>query len=473
MRWNVKLMPVLKLMVGLLALQMASSASSGGDFADSFPVPLSLRLAVPTQSARPFSDSAPVIRAQNAGLYGPAGYAPAGLPGMRSVAEPASMAPGAGGPPSAPGTVLSHPPGYAGVPEGSLPWPSVSPFQSKLSTHFNDNGTWFWENRNGQRRYFAGIEAMLFRLKSPDQALFGDTATAGFLGVDTAVTLGSRRGGENFFNRPFKTEGIRFHWGFWDPTDTGFELVAWWASDVFKRIHSPNGGFTVPAWDGIAGVDIDFSVETNFVYRQVAANAQITRMMHPIWKWGDDTLVLRPTYGARYFFLRERLSFDGITTTLFESSLDNSVKSQLFGPSVGLYATLGKGNFLKVTLGSKFILFVNHERQRLRGDNFLDENAPVPAFRFQDSRADTHVSPAFEQTVHFETKLFQYIPLLNRVRFLNDATLRGGLTFLSIGEVQRPNGSTEFRAWPLRPNLKTNRTEYNVFAWDVGILFEY
>ncbi len=233
-----------------------------------------------------------------------------------------------------------------------------------------------------------------------------------------------------------------------------------------------------------------FDGNFKLTYRQVMVNGQVNRMLRPIYRWGDAVTV-RPMWAARYNYIGEELNFAG--TGFFNnlqspSSIRNEIKSHLAGPAVGLHTVIG-GETLKVTLGSQFILFANHERQKLRGTNFggvaqrgLNANDPalnqalgVPFGNrsFRSTRKTTHISPAFEQTVHFEAHVFRLIPWVNRMRFFQDAKLRGGLTYLDIGNVARPAESIKYNALPLTPIVKTSRSKFSAFAWDIGLQFAY
>lgn len=425
----------------------------------------------------------------------PAGPGAVEIPGFHSVANPGAK--------------------HADAATYMQPWPGLSLFENRYRRLQNSNGLWQMETNNSRRRYFAGLNAMFFQMQSPEQSLVGDTGAHRLLGAfpdgaaktpdvdrDT-VTIKSQffvqniTGGTNFigkriFKFPFKTEGVRANWGFWDADDTGLETVAWWASDVFYEFalfeefdptnpppFSPRGPVIPARLPNGAAVSLFFDGSFTLRYRQSAANAQITRMMRTIWESGP--LRVRPMYGARYTLVREGMFFTGFdysdTITLpFQTTLASETTSHLAGPEVGLLGTLG-GDSFKVTIGSRFILYVNHERQRLNGNNFIDiftrQTFGNQNLRFDQQRDSTHLSPAFEQTVHFEAKLFQYVPGLNRIRAIREAKLRGGLTYLDIGLIARPNKSVRYNAFPGAPRLQTKRSKFSLLAWDVGLSFDY
>ena len=51
--------------------------------------------------------------------------------------------------------------------------------------------------------------------------------------------------------------------------------------------------------------------------------------------------------------------------------------------------------------------------------------------------------------------------------------MRGGLTYLDIGLMARPSKSVRFTAYPGSPTIQTKRSKFSLFAWDVGIQFDW
>ncbi len=174
----------------------------------------------------------------------PSGGAPFGPPPVYQAAygqPPGAMMPGvqpAGylqpGATGQPGGGAPH----GGIPDNFGPWPSISPFENRFSEHRIENGQWMQEINNSNRRYFAGVSAMMFRLHAPERTLFGseDAFSAlgglgnlGAIGSRDAFPIGGRSevSGEQIFNEAFSTVGIRANWGFWDPDGTGLEVIGW------------------------------------------------------------------------------------------------------------------------------------------------------------------------------------------------------------------------------------------------------
>lgn len=482
MRLKHGLTPVLGAFAMLAAVTTAGAQSGRSDRGDSGPLPFA---APGTAFVEPLTDvdtdDAPLFRANNA--YGP---------------PMSAYGPPPGGPvPGGYNAVPYDVPGYTGVPDGSNPWPAISPFESRFEEHTWMDGVWMRVTNNGRRKFFAGIQAMLFQLHKPQAKLFGDPSASKLQGPNPfgrdVIYTGSRAPwGERIFDEPFKTEGMRLNWGFWDPDDTGAEVVGWWASDVFEDFFMfPNfdpanppaynpRGVVVPTNNGTpAGTIMFFDGNFRIRYQQVAANAQFSRMLRPMWSW-RDAVKLRPMWGFRYTYIHERMIFSGHDffppTPPYRTDLTSKTTSNLFGPEIGLHTTIGSDAF-RFILGTRFILYVNLDEQQLAGNNMIDlDSLPLAAgvnLGFSHRRHTGHVSPAFEQTVHAELKVFQFIPIINRIDVLKNGKIRGGLTFLDIGEIVRPNQQIKFNSFPLFPILQTRRSKYSLLAWDVGLQFDY
>jgi hypothetical protein len=449
------------------------------------------------------SEVAPIsVRSQSPMAY-PPGYGPPG-----NVA-PSGYSDYAPDPTGGADNWNSSPPGPAsgpGVP-GMQPWPQVTPFEHRYSEHRNEGGLWMLRNNDASRKYHFGFAAALFQLAKPESTIFGDKFVASSRNLINAPPPppNDRRfipiGGSNYsfdsvFADTFNTAGLRVNWGYWDADDTGLELIGWWASQVTEDFDSfplfnPNSpppfmprGFAVPTNNGQpGGTLLFFDGSHSLRYRMLAANGQITKMARTIWEW-SDVVRIRPTYGARYTFIREGMFFHGYNyapmVNPYESFLSNDISTHLAGPEVGFHISAG-GGFFKITAGTKFILYVNHELQHLNGENFVDSGSlalqnPVPIpprLPFNDSRSTTHVSPAFEQTVHAEMKIFEWIPWVNRMDFFKNAKLQGGLTYLDIGEISRPSETIKYNSFPYYPQLKNGRSKFSALAWDVGLQFDY
>lgn len=432
-------------------------------------------------------DSAPVIRAQSGSptLVGPNGI----LPGTANFAGGESV-----------NAVPHDPSAVHAVPAdtGWNPWPGIQMYGERFRRLENEKGVWQYEARNDPRRYYSSIGAMFFHLRRPDRSLFGDDGAfiaeqannAG--GGRPIVRLGSAQfNGDSSLSHPFKTEGIRLAWGFRDADDTGLDVTAWWASDIresFKINPSFNAGAPpttqttgpiIPANDGQGGSVIFVDGRFDLAFQQTAANVQFNRIMAPFWHW-HRAISIHTAWGARYTFVKERMTMDGVdfisgTPDLTSQiNLNSAVTSHLAGPSIGLHYTVG-GDLLKFVFNTNVIFYVNHQRERLDGFGFDDDLTPTTGIgpNFHDRQNRTHFSPAFEQTVRAEAPVFSWIPYIRDMAFFRNAKLKGGVTFLTIGEFSRPNSIVDFRMAPLVPRLDERRDTWGFIAYDASLVFEY
>lgn len=431
---------------------------------------------------------------------GPAGATP--VPEYTAVLPPGADA-GAAGLPDLDAAV-------AAPPSSVYPWPKISPFDYRFSQHYRDKGMWHWDANNRPRQYYAGAAAWFPRFRKPEESLFGHKAflnlfvpgtgtdpnqppPSGFLDPVIVGTSTANYGGAHIFDRDLKTEAIRGHWGFINPDDSGLEITAWWASDVtenFKRgqqqdLTDPTLTIFPPAIPVQTGIDpvptgelLRFNRLFELSYSEEAFNAGIDYHYTPLvnFQW----LKIKPLVGFRYTFVKEKMNFHGFDEgpPAFASFLNTKIQSHLYGPEFGLRGEMG-GQALRVVGGVKAILYVNTENLEMDGDNF-GTAAQVNQFRFFASETffrqeehSTHLSPGIEGTVHFEANVFPYIPVLKKWHPLEKARLRGGFTYLVIGEVARPNTSVIHRGLPLVPELKTDRSAWHIVGWDVGLEWRF
>lgn len=464
MRLKQRLMPVVLAVTALAAFQTAcgqetNRPSDGG---------IGRLFSRPGQSL-----AHPVVRAQN-GMPAPP---PGGfLPGGAATGD------------------YYDPTAVQGIPPnpGTQPWPGISLFGERMRRLENVDGLWQYETRNEPRRFFGEIGAMIFELRKPERDLFGDPLVLARIGAQGRdfVRFGEKSSnGDSSFSHEMNSEGLKLRWGFWDADETGFEAIAWYATERFTRDRRfpdfnpfapppfmPRGP-VVAADDGMGGTVLFFDGNFNLRYSQQAANFHFHRMLPPFFSWNHDSFVVRPMWGARYTFLKERMTFGGFDffpTDPIGTSLDSRVRSNMAGPVLGLHYTLGS-DLLLFTFKSSFIFFVNHQERDLEGvgwaDIFTRPDGFVGAFSHSDS--STHFSLGFEQTVHLEIPIFKYVPYLNRSEFFRDAKLRGGVTYMWIDEVSRPNRTVTYNTFPRTPQLTGKRDAWSFIAYDVGVMFQW
>jgi len=147
----------------------------------------------------------------------------------------------------------------------------------------------------------------------------------------------------------------------------------------------------------------------------------------------------------------------------------------MFGPQVGLQFRLGGEN---VSLSGKttLALLMNNEDQELSGrgvgDPFTDLNYDN-TLRFSQDYNTTHLSPAIEQTLNFDMRLFHYIPVLRKMKVMEEARLRVGFTAMLIGEIARPQDQIVWVGQPFQPYLKEERTDWFAYGLNAGIHWKF
>jgi hypothetical protein len=111
----------------------------------------------------------------------------------------------------------------------------------------------------------------------------------------------------------------------------------------------------------------------------------------------------------------------------------------------------------------------------MEGDNFgTPAQVAIGTINsFSQTINTSHLSPAFEQTIHLEARVLQFIPFVNRYEVLRNAKFRTGFTWFNVAEVARPGRAVRFRGIPLQPEVKPDRSKWSFTAWDFGLTFTY
>lgn|GEM_PF-6929609 len=386
-------------------------------------------------------------------------------------------------------SVLPNPIQQGNSPAGFQGWPQISPYDSRYVEHYNENGLWFRESRApSNAKYDWGVNAVFFRLRQPEEALFGnkafrlaDSSTVGLL---DPIVIGRANGSDHTFDNDFKTEGIAAHFGMEKDDGTGMQISGWWATDVTEQFKvgqdaDPSDPATtiaspaIPVNNGAAGDQLRFNRLFRIRYSEEAFHAKVD-FMRRAW-WGRGSLIVRPMWGFHYLHLREGLLFDGVDgPALFSAALSSNIRSHLYGPHLGFQAKIGSDNF-RIVAGTRFILYVNSEKIRLTGSNFGNPTIVNTGFSgsFSKSTSNTHISPAFEQSIKLEAKLFSFVPVLNRVDILNNTTFQLGFTFFNVAEVARPGRSIVFNGLPLIPAIRVDRSKWSFNSLEGGFVVRY
>lgn len=275
--------------------------------------------------------------------------------------------------------------------------------------------------------------------------------------------------------------------------------------------------------DGRPGFVMPFDIYYRMQFETQLTGASVD------WFWSSiydkSNVMIRPVGGARFLQIRERFTFNGSdsgmgyaitpartttggTTTgagrvyapeaypanfdpeflipdVMNSHLTAGSRSILGGPEAGLRFDLGSDGF-KVWAQSKFGLLANHTNRDLSGFNIGDayyvangrtttvmprNNPALTSFSSQDS--STWISPMFEQSIFMKAPLFQFVPVLNKARCLNQAEFQAGYTLLVVGQVARPDQQINWQAYPVNPQLQHERSTYTNGTWSLGVEWAY
>ncbi|WP_298868912.1 hypothetical protein [uncultured Gimesia sp.] len=182
-----------------------------------------------------------------------------------------------------------------------------------------------------------------------------------------------------------------------------------------------------------------------------------------------------------------------IPVTPYTTVVDSRVDTDLAGPEIGFQFDLG-GDKLKIWGQTKFGIMANREKINLSGDNvgigiranpddtnrpkaLIDATATDPTPNaFTDASTHTHVSPIFEQSIFAEMAIFEHVPVLKRMKILEEAKFKVGYTYIAAGEIARPFDSIRWQGMPTRglfPSIEVKREKWNVGTWSVGIDWLY
>lgn len=177
----------------------------------------------------------------------------------------------------------------------------------------------------------------------------------------------------------------------------------------------------------------------------------------------------------------------------YTTIVDSDVDTNLAGPEIGIQFDLG-GDVFKVWGQTKFGIMANQEKIELSGDNvgmgiradpdnfdrpkaLIDPTADDPRPNaFSESRTHTHVSPIFEQSIFAEMAIFHHVPVLKRMKILEEAKFKVGYTYIIAGEIARPFDSIRWQGMPRRglfPSIDVERSKWSVGTWSVGVDWLY
>ena len=408
------------------------------------------------------------------------------------------------------------PVGHAAFQPQFQPYPEISPFmEQQFSQTTNENGLWQNSSNSRGRRYYFDLEYLDVETRKPNDAFLGYDELPPPPAFPTSPELFQPVDISDVLKHDLDTGGIRARFGYWNPDDSGFVMDAWWIAEATARHHrgyNPAPPFEagelwdtlgVPLFTGAGVITVPYDRYVEVAYETEAYGTSVSWLTTP-WLRGGSYRV-RPMWGARYMFLRERFGFIGADSALtllytddltgipgtegpnpfgnpaYEAFLDNRIKSHMFGPEIGMHYELGGSKFL-IGGYSKVALLGNREKVELRGNNIGDGfgdgfgglQSLFPADNPFYRREDTwHLSPAFEQNFFVEFPIFGIIPYLNKSWLFEDAKFRASYNFLIVGEVARPEDSFQWNGLPLYPEIDIERSHWFQRSWSVGVHWDF
>ena len=416
----------------------------------------------------------------------------------------------------------------AQIPPQAAPWPTISPFDTTYNQTYNDDGLWRQAiSFEPNRKKYVIIEALVRRARIPNREPIGDRGTYDLLGgtgtfqlatlgvLDNEViggdeTILPQAVGQQQDDFP-AAPGAQVTMGHWNQDGSGLQMIAFWQleqDNVFKRgLDAP--GFdpqelansariteALPLLDDLGGVLVPYDQLFRVTHSTEFLGTEINLIKSKIW--GDGAFTVKPIFGLRYMYLQERFMFEGRGSGLlitfnpdgtsdpssvvpggvaaYRAELTSSVTTQLAGPQAGLHYELG-GNFLKLIGASKFGVLASHEKIGLRGFGIGDgfsTNSPFEQDRpFSQQETNLHVSPLFEQSLTIEANIIKHIPVIRRIRILEEARFRAGYSFTAIWQVSRPGDTINWRGQPTEPTIRTHRSRWYNRGWNFGFVWDY
>ena len=351
-------------------------------------------------------------------------------------------------------------------------------------------------------------------LNDPSQAA-GVRSTWGWFNPDQSGFQVSGFGLNNSKSTFFSGTGLPY-----DPVDAAFAGFTNYSQLRLRAFSGlPLGGADSDG-DGRPGFVLPFDIFYRLQFQSQLAGSNVD------WYWSSiydrSNVLIRPVAGGRFLQLREKFSFDGSDSGLgytiqgpravaqggsaatngavysplvietefsipnvMNSHLTSESRSLLAGPEAGLRFDIG-GDSFKIWTQSKFGLLANNTHRTLQGFNIGDAyyvangrtTTVMPRNRpdltaFASENSSTWLSPMFEQSIFFKSHLFQFVPVLKKARILNQAEFQAGYTLLVLGQIARPAQQIDWQAFPVNPQLKTDRTTYTNGTFSFGVEWAY
>ncbi len=317
--------------------------------------------------------------------------------------------------------------------------------------------------------------------------------------------------------------GFQVTWGFTEPSDEGLNLTGWYTNqahwsysrgfnasvqDVVNQSNSSNGmplaiTNALPINDGLPdgpngkvnGAYVPYDRFFGLDYTSSGAGGNVNWNFTPLMR--GDWYKLAPTAGIQALFIGETFTFNGAasggtvtfntppgledpttyvqTVAPFAAQIRSDIKSYLFGPQAGIKFEIGGDNF-KILGNSQFGLSMNNERILLTSRGVGDGFSPFydRTSRFSERQNHIVLSPTTTQQVTAQARIFQYIPVVRKIHFLEQATFRLGYQINVAYNVQRPNRTIQYNGFPLIPAIRTDQaTNWYTESFNFGVHWTY
>ncbi|WP_150105967.1 hypothetical protein [Rubinisphaera brasiliensis] len=232
-----------------------------------------------------------------------------------------------------------------------------------------------------------------------------------------------------------------------------------------------------------------FNLDVGFVTTTNNATGEAGFEGRPVAdSFNDDAVVVSPSnvYPLTFY-----------PTNPYETQVNASTHSRVAGPEIGLKTDLGGGDNLKVSFLATAGVMATSESLKLNGfgvyNHFVnrvdpdnDELTPDGGAigtgvgglsdeetTFEDSSTVTHVSPTFDLSLSAEFRVFQYLPVVRKLQFMEDAKFRTSYGFLWVGNISRPQDSVNYTTYPVNPSLDPRRSGWTMQQWTFGVDWNY
>ncbi len=232
-----------------------------------------------------------------------------------------------------------------------------------------------------------------------------------------------------------------------------------------------------------------FNLDVGFVTTTNNATGEAGFEGRPVAdSFNDDAVVVSPSnvYPLTFY-----------PTNPYETQVNASTHSRVAGPEIGLKTDLGGGDNLKVSFLATAGVMATSESLKLNGfgvynhfvnrvdpdsDDLTPDGGAIGTgvgglsdeeTTFEDSSTVTHVSPTFDLSLSAEFRVFQYLPVVRKLQFMEDAKFRTSYGFLWVGNISRPQDSVNYTTYPVNPSLDPRRSGWTMQQWTFGVDWNY